>query len=130
MEPSNVVMAKGHQNVTLKCMMTAGNPKIVDTVRWFLNGSLLKELSCDPTNDNSKGNSSLCPIDVSQLLLKDVNKGFAGNYSCDASSFAGLGHRSKETQLIVYCKFINGILFVFFSIIPFISIFKFVIRSP
>lgn len=44
MDPSTPVKEQEERNVTLTCDVESGNPAVLDAVRWYLDGDLLKEL--------------------------------------------------------------------------------------
>ncbi|KAK6619008.1 hypothetical protein RUM44_003390 [Polyplax serrata] len=84
-------------NVLVICEVTAGNPEILQVVRWYLNGTLLRELpECNPDND------TFCDIDPSHLLLEPAIRDLHGNYSCEGMNEAGWGPLSEDTELVVY----------------------------
>ncbi|CAG7834604.1 unnamed protein product [Allacma fusca] len=105
MEPSIPVKEQDSRNVSLFCEVEAGNPAILDAVRWSLNGSLLKELpECLNTSSLSNhNNSDLCDgLDPSKLLLENVDRYFHGNYTCEGRNEAGWGDPSPNTELHVH----------------------------
>lgn len=131
MDPFEAVIEQQQKNVTLSCDVVSGNPPVLDAVRWFLDGIILKELPECPTGIMSSGNGTssaistntdgdddgnndgsdevilineLCDIDPSKLMLQAVGRGFEGNYTCQAHNGAGWGKMSPPTRLHVYCK--------------------------
>jgi hypothetical protein len=99
MIPSTPVSELDKENITLLCQVEAGNPDTLLSVKWFLDGQLLKELpDCNSTN------STFCDLDPSKLLLEEVTRSFHGNYSCIGKNEAGWGPLSEDTELIVYCE--------------------------
>ncbi|XP_046400692.1 uncharacterized protein LOC124166984 isoform X2 [Ischnura elegans] len=106
MDPLTPVSEIDKLNITLLCRVEAGNPETLLSVRWYLDGELLKELPDCRGNDSSEANSSddslFCDIDPSKLLLEDVSRSFHGNYSCEGMNEAGWGPLSPEEELIVH----------------------------
>ena len=97
------------------CDVISGNPATLNSVKWFMDGVLLKqlpmchnELEYDIIDvENSAANNDeddLCDIDPSKLLLEHVTKLFHGNFSCEATNDAGWSERSPEESLEIYCK--------------------------
>jgi hypothetical protein len=102
MEPPTPVSELDRLNITLMCKVESGNPDILQAVRWYLDGELLKEL---PDCGGNATDYMFCDIDPSKLLLEDVGRSFHGNYSCEGMNEAGWGPLSPDEELIVYCKF-------------------------
>lgn len=102
MEPPTPVSELDRLNITLMCKVESGNPDILQAVRWYLDGELLKEL---PDCGGNSTDYMFCDIDPSKLLLEDVGRSFHGNYSCEGMNEAGWGPLSPDEELIVYCKF-------------------------
>lgn len=123
MQPEVPVNEADRLNVSLTCEVVNGNPMTLTTVRWFLDGDLLKELPECARNSSisdagnigstsSSANSILveeastfCDIDPSKLLLEAVGRSFNGNYACEGRNDAGWGERSASAPVVVYCKF-------------------------
>jgi hypothetical protein len=103
MEPPTPVSELDRLNITLMCKVESGNPDILQAVRWYLDGELLKEL---PDCGGNATDYMFCDIDPSKLLLEDVGRSFHGNYSCEGMNEAGWGPLSPDEELIVYCKFV------------------------
>lgn len=118
MEPEVPVNEADRLNVSLTCEVVDGNPMTLTTVRWFLDGDLLKELPDCSRNSSgaSEGASStstngilvdeistFCDIDPSKLLLEAVGRSFNGNYACEGRNDAGWGNRSASAPVVVYC---------------------------
>ena len=114
MSPSSPISELDRRNVTLFCDVISGNPDTLNSVKWFMDGVLLKqlpmchnELEYDIIDGDHLGNNDeddLCDIDPSKLLLEHVTKLFHGNFSCEATNDAGWSERSSEKQLEIYCK--------------------------
>ncbi len=108
MDPPSPVSELDRRNVTLFCDVASGNPASLYSVKWYMDGNLLKQLPlCEPQPDGSNGD--LCDIDPSKLLLEHVSKLFHGNFSCEGANEAGWGEPSEEQQLEIYCKY-NSLL--------------------
>ncbi|XP_069698096.1 hemicentin-2 isoform X4 [Periplaneta americana] len=99
MEPPTPVSELDRLNITLMCKVESGNPDILQAVRWYLDGELLKEL---PDCGGNVTDYMFCDIDPSKLLLEDVGRSFHGNYSCEGMNEAGWGPLSADEELIVY----------------------------
>lgn len=115
MDPNKPVTEREERNVSLTCGVDSGNPAILDAVRWYLDGELLKELPDCPNNFSYStpmprrevgDGSDLCDIDPSKLLLESVGRSFQGNYTCQGRNEAGWGPQSGPVELHVYCKLI------------------------
>ena len=116
MSPSSPISELDRRNVTLFCDVISGNPEILNSVKWFMDGVLLKQLPMchnELEYDIIVGNGhhspdddedDLCDIDPSKLLLEHVTKLFHGNFSCAATNDAGWSERSHEAQLEIHCK--------------------------
>ena len=115
MSPSSPINELDRRNVTLFCDVISGNPATLNSVKWFMDGVLLKqlpmchnELEYDIIDAESTGANNdeddLCDIDPSKLLLEHVTKLFHGNFSCEATNDAGWSERSPEESLEIYCK--------------------------
>ncbi|CAL4089282.1 unnamed protein product, partial [Meganyctiphanes norvegica] len=103
LDPVEPVSEDDRVNVTLICDVQRANPEILQRVRWYLDGVLLKELpECDGNETMYGSDSSLCDIDPSRLLLENVFRDFHGNYTCEGMNDAGWGPRSNDGELIVY----------------------------
>merc|ERR1719270_121329 len=97
MEPKMPVNELAKTNVTLFCDILEGNPPLLNSVQWFMDGDLLKQLpQCDTDTSND-----LCDIDPSKLLLEEVSRHFHGNFSCIGSSEAGQSNMSPMVGLQV-----------------------------
>ena len=133
MEPGGVVSEEDHANVSLHCDMVAGNPLDLTRVFWYLDGELLRVLpdyeceedgeigSGDDTSDDTLAEEEFtledegsggriqdkyfCKIDPKELILQDVTRHMAGNFSCVGSSNAGSGKASQPQQLLVHCGY-------------------------
>jgi hypothetical protein len=107
MDPSTAVKEQDDRNVTLSCDVDSGNPAILEAVRWYLDGDLLKELPECPNATAGKDieASDLCDIDPSKLMLESVGRSFQGNYTCQGRNDAGWGPHSPPVELHVHCKF-------------------------
>jgi hypothetical protein len=119
MEPGAVANELDRQNITLACIVISANPETLLSVRWNVNGSLLKELpDCAPAVANftavGGGNGSLgfpaadfdydlCEIDPTRMMLEYVGRRFVGEYSCEGRNDAGWGKASPDVDLIVHC---------------------------
>lgn len=101
MEPNDIIIENSESNVTLYCNVVTGNPSILQMVRWFLDGQILKELP-ECTDSYADEDDPLCGVNPNILLLENVGREFLGNYSCEGMNSAGWGSRSKDTELIVY----------------------------
>jgi hypothetical protein len=101
MDPPTPVSELDRLNITLMCKVESGNPDILQAVRWYLDGELLKEL---PDCGGNVTDYTFCDVDPSKLLLEDVGRSFHGNYSCEGMNEAGWGPLSPDEELIVYCK--------------------------
>ncbi|XP_021920979.1 uncharacterized protein LOC110830403 [Zootermopsis nevadensis] len=99
MEPPTPVSELDRLNITLMCKVESGNPDILQAVRWYLDGELLKEL---PDCGGNVTDYMFCDIDPSKLLLEDVGRSFHGNYSCEGMNEAGWGPLSPDEELTVY----------------------------
>lgn len=88
-------------NVTLYCRVAEGNPSVLTRVRWFLDGTQLKELP-ECGNEESNEDDELCGVDPDILLLENVDRQFLGNYSCEGFNAAGWGEQSAPNDLVVY----------------------------
>ena len=96
MEPGPVVSETDQTNVTLHCELQEGNPPRLQSVRWYMDTELLKQLpQCDGTNPE------LCDIEPSHLLLEHVSRHFHGNFSCVGSNAAGPSAPSPRSELRV-----------------------------
>jgi hypothetical protein len=115
MDPSTPVKEQEERNVTLACDVESGNPAVLDAVRWYLDGDLLKELPECPNSSTTMMSptvesgrdieaSDLCDIDPSKLLLETVGRSFQGNYTCQGRNEAGWGPHSPPVELHVHCK--------------------------
>ena len=115
MSPSSPINELDRRNVTLFCDVISGNPATLNSVKWFMDGVLLKqlpmchnELEYDIIDAESTGANNdeddLCDIDPSKLLLEHVTKLFHGNFSCEATNDAGWSERSPEESLEIHCK--------------------------
>ena len=115
MSPSSPINELDRRNVTLFCGVISGNPATLNSVKWFMDGVLLKqlpmchnELEYDIIDAESTGMNNdeddLCDIDPSKLLLEHVTKLFHGNFSCEATNDAGWSERSPEESLEIHCK--------------------------
>lgn len=108
MDPNRPVNEKDEKNVTLTCDVDSGNPAILESVRWYLDGELLKELPECPNISYStpipSNTSDLCDIDPSKLMLESVGRSFQGNYTCQGRNEAGWGPQSMPVELHVHCK--------------------------
>ncbi|XP_035702981.1 uncharacterized protein LOC110843952 isoform X2 [Folsomia candida] len=108
MEPATPVKEQEERNVTLACDVESGNPAILDAVRWYLDGDLLKELpECPNITTSAPGRdvetaADLCDIDPSKLLLETVGRSFQGNYTCQGLNDAGWGPHSPPVELHVH----------------------------
>ena len=114
MSPPSPISEVDRKNVTLFCEVISGNPENLNSVKWFMDGVLLKqlpmcheELEYDLIGSHLSRNDEedLCDIDPSKLLLEHVTKLFHGNFSCEATNDAGWSERSDEAQLEIYCKY-------------------------
>ena len=118
MTPSSPISELDKQNVTLYCDVTAGNPKHLTTVKWFMEGSLLKQLPyChddlhydvggDEAGDSDPfvASADYCNVDPSVLMLEHVSKVFHGNFSCEGANEAGWSERSLEKPLEIHCEY-------------------------
>lgn len=115
MDKNRPVRENEGTNLTLSCDVESGNPALLESVRWYLDGDLLKELP-DCPNDTMVMYSStvmpgrevegsdLCDIDPSKLMLESVGRSFQGNYTCQGRNKAGWGLHSKPVELHVHCK--------------------------
>jgi len=110
MDPETPVKEQDRLNVTLTCGVESGNPAILQAVRWYLDGELLKQLpECpnytytDSTMDPER-NNDLCDIDPSKLMLETVGRSFQGNYTCQGRNEAGWGLHSRQVPLHVHCE--------------------------
>jgi len=125
--PPSTMVRIGHEgpvseeentNVTLYCDILDGNPLFLTRVSWFLNGDLIKdnpdpecyevtgiesdELVAEELLINEEDSSLLCDVDPSQLVLYDVQRDSAGNYTCMGSNIAGEGPLSQPEILEIY----------------------------
>lgn len=85
MDPNTPVKEQEERNVTLGCDVDSGNPAVLDAVRWYLDGDLLKELPECPNITSPTPEyvtADLCDIDPSKLMLETVGRSFQGNYTC------------------------------------------------
>ena len=116
MSPTSPINELDRKNVTLFCDVISGNPSTLNSVKWFMDGVLLKqlpmchnELEYDIIDAENSGDNNdeddLCDIDPSKLLLEHVTKLFHGNFSCEATNDAGWSKRSPEESLEIYCKY-------------------------
>ena len=103
MDPPFPVTETDRRNVTLFCDVMEGNPDYLYSVKWYMDGVLLKQL---PLCDEAGIESGLCDIDPSKLLLEHVTKSFHGNFSCEGASEAGWSLESEEEELIIYCEYL------------------------
>ncbi len=103
MDPPSPVSESDRVNVSLFCDVVDGNPPVLDSVKWFMDGVLLKQLPlCDDLDDESS--SELCDLDPSMLFLEHVSRSFHANYSCQGSNDAGWSETSDEKELKIYCE--------------------------
>ncbi|CAB4056380.1 Speract receptor,Guanylate cyclase 32E,Receptor-type guanylate cyclase gcy-28,Receptor-type guanylate cyclase gcy-1,Receptor-type guanylate cyclase gcy-4,Receptor-type guanylate cyclase gcy-20,Heat-stable enterotoxin receptor,Olfactory guanylyl cyclase GC-D,Atrial natriuretic peptide receptor 2,Atrial natriuretic peptide receptor 1,Receptor-type guanylate cyclase gcy-13,Retinal guanylyl cyclase 2,Receptor-type guanylate cyclase gcy-12,Receptor-type guanylate cyclase gcy-29,Receptor-type guanylate cyclase G len=77
MSPPNPVFESMSQNVTLICLNDAQDDEKFSSVKWFLNGELLKHVSVE----HCKG-KEVCNVNPSKIILVNVKRAFKGNYSC------------------------------------------------
>jgi len=112
------VSEEENTNITLYCDILDGNPLFLTRVSWFLNGDLIKDLPDPECHEvigieseelieeelliNEEYSSSLCDVDPTQLILHDVQRDSAGNYTCMGSNMAGEGPVSEPEILEVY----------------------------
>lgn len=71
------------QSISLFCIITDGNPKILNRVQWFKDAELMYEIT---------------EREISWLY---VHRNKSGNYSCKGENSAGWGPRSEEKELVV-----------------------------
>jgi hypothetical protein len=84
MNPQSPINELSKRNVTLFCDVSAGNPETLTSVRWYMDGVLLKQLPLCENDENSGSGSS--------------EEGFSGSGSGFASGFgSGSGYGSGET---------------------------------
>ena len=102
MDPPSPVSELDRTNVTLFCDVLDGNPTELYSVKWFMDGVLLKQL---PLCDDQGEENDLCDIDPTKLLLEHVTKKFHGNYTCQGANEAGWSDYAEEQELQVFCKF-------------------------
>ena len=102
MDPPSPVNELDRRNVSLFCDLVDGNPDTLYSVKWYMDGILLKQL---PLCDETGLDNDLCDIDPSKLLLEHVSKQFHGNFSCEGASEAGWSDMSEEEELQIYCEF-------------------------
>lgn len=115
MDPNKPVTERDERNVTLTCDVDSGNPAILDAVRWYLDGELLKQLPDCPNISmystqlpgRDVEGSDLCDIDPSKLLLESVGRSFQGNYTCQGRNEAGWGPHSGPVELHVHCEYFH-----------------------
>lgn len=110
MDPDTALNEADRLNVSLTCDVDSGNPASLTTVRWYLDGDLLKELPDCSRNSTAlitttEESLTFCDIDPSKLLLEAVGRSFHGNYSCEGRNEAGWGPISPSKPVVVYCKF-------------------------
>ncbi|XP_076290839.1 neuromusculin isoform X4 [Lasioglossum baleicum] len=109
MDPDTPVNEADRLNVSLTCEVVSGNPASLTSVRWYLDGELLKELpdctrNSTATTTTTEESLIFCDIDPSKLLLEAVGRSFHGNYSCEGRNDAGWGPLSPSAPVIVYYK--------------------------
>lgn len=102
MNPPTPVRELDRLNITLMCKVESGNPDLLQAVRWYLDGELLKELP--DCGNSTSGLDTFCDVDPSKLLFEVVGRNFHGNYSCEGMNEAGWGPMSVDEELVVYCK--------------------------
>ncbi|KAB7507944.1 Titin [Armadillidium nasatum] len=102
-EPEGPFSEDTKPNVTLYCDVIKAHPDTLTRVRWFSNGTLLKELPECVDNSTAlyDSQSELCNVDPSRLLLEYVMREFHGNYSCEGMNAAGWGERSSPVPVVV-----------------------------
>jgi hypothetical protein len=106
MDPPSPISELDRRNVTLFCEVVSGNPETLYSVKWYMDGVLLKQLPfCPDFGSQERSNDDLCDIDPSKLLLEHVSKLFHGNFSCEGANEAGWSDPSEEEQLEIYCKY-------------------------
>ncbi len=102
MYPPSPVSELDRANVSLFCDVSAGNPPELVSVKWLMDGVLLKQLPlCD---NDGQGEEDLCDVDPSKLLLEHVTRSFHGNYSCQGTNGAGWSEPSDEEELEIFCE--------------------------
>lgn len=104
-EPNTTLIEDNASNATLTCNVLRGNPSVLQKVRWYLDGQILKELpECPPDAADADGDSGdpLCGVNPHVLLLENVGREFLGNYSCEGFNAAGWGRRSRNMPLQVH----------------------------
>ncbi|XP_076222589.1 neuromusculin isoform X1 [Nomia melanderi] len=109
MDPETPVNEADRLNVSLTCEVVSGNPASLTSVRWYLDGDLLKELpdctrNSTATTTTTEESLIFCDIDPSKLLLEAVGRSFHGNYSCEGRNDAGWGPLSPSAPVIVHYK--------------------------
>lgn len=89
-----IAMESPESIVKLKCLVIEGNPKHLVMVQWFVNGQLIE------TTFFKDGISQ-----ADQLILTNVTRFHAGNYSCRGFNGAkNASEISPAKQLNVLCK--------------------------
>jgi hypothetical protein len=102
MDPPSPVSELDRRNVTLFCDVEDGNPRYLDSVKWYFGGDLLKQL---PLCTEAGVANGLCDIEPSRLMLEHVSQQFHGNFSCQGSNGAGWSKVSRQEELEIYCEF-------------------------
>jgi len=74
-------------NATVRCNLVDGNPFVMETVLWFLDGSLIMEQECY---------DSECELEL------EGERSETGNWSCQASNTVGVGAPSLPQHLQVH----------------------------
>ncbi|KAG5898346.1 hypothetical protein JTB14_034328 [Gonioctena quinquepunctata] len=106
--PSTPVKSVDKSTVTLLCNVTSGNPSVLQKVRWFLDGDIMKELpecnysSIDVNGTTEMNGGPFCSLDPSIMSLQTVDETFAGRYTCQGYTVSGWGPVSEPEELIVY----------------------------
>ena len=104
MSPQSPINELDRINVTLFCDVISGHPTYLHSVKWFMDGELLKQLPY--CSENFNGNEDLCDdIDPNTLMLEHVSRMFHANYSCQGANEAGWGEFSEEEELQIYCEY-------------------------
>ena len=109
MSPWGPVSEEEYQKVELLCSTLDGNPTVLDRVKWFKDGDLLKEqphpVLC-PTGrvGEDEIELDLCKKDPAILVIHPANREDMGHYACSGISLAGEGSVSEEIFLDVLCK--------------------------
>ena len=111
-EPRQPVSETADANVTLMCSsnynrdvlensnVITGNTFV--SVKWYLDGDLLKKVERSPECMVPKNMSSAnCHVDPSKVMLLNVRRSFRGNYSCQAQNRAGWGPISEPKEMMV-----------------------------